>query len=501
MKQEYFFKHVKVVLWGVAISFIIQILFTSQTFAAEPIAEDTAELSFEERVDQLRESIVVIGEVIAVATDVSPLEKVGLFQSLLLVAQLLEKVEEQKNQEARLIEVAAETGLDIGAITAPADVNLEHIVINLDYATFVATATLFYANGTVLTDEGGEDVLDEFGNPMAVHDRVNRIYTLAIDSRYDPTAFTAQVASAETQLLELLEIDLGIPKELLRNMTNITAYNPERAPDNALSGVNITDEELFNQFGATSQVDRVVIHFKHGRFIDGDRDDADTVIPASAAITLFTDQNEAARTIITENGQRNYQTIDTRTKSIRNHGLTPVYIIETELFVAPFADEDDREVNIHTQLPDPWYVPDPEERSVFSASRGPDSVYSNRINDAFRPEVVEYLQELFRNEDFLAGLENEMETFLDFLLENGGYERIRGGSGNPFPSGFSGECVSESDRVIVDEMVRTSIGFAVDQTDRQVLFPTPVVYYATPNSYEDDEGPVSRSCVNITEHF
>jgi len=490
MKQEHIFRHIKTVLSGVAVAFVLQIFFTAQAYAAEITEDVETEVSFAEQIEGLRESIAIIGETILAATDVTVLEKVELFQNLLAVAQLLENVEQQSLQSEIVSDVAVESGLEVDEVVTPEDIDLVHIQIELEYDTFEAEVTQYYDDGTT--------ELDEFGEEQIVYTTALTSYTLVPDPEYAEEDFLPQVLHAESETLDLLEVDLGIDRALLVDITNITSFNPARQTLGHFTPVTITDDELLGQIGTVSQINKVDIHFKHSQRINEDRG-PDTITPASAAITMYTDQNEAARITITEAGLQNYQTIDQRTFSIINHGLTPAYDLVTELYVLPFHDVDDRVLNLESSISDPWYEGDEDRESPTIFTRGyVTPAYRTTTNNVFEPEIIEFLTGFFRNEDFLDGIDNEMEAFLDFLVNNGGIERVRGDSSGP---AYAGECVAESDRVIVDEMIRTSIGFVVGNGDRQVIFPYPVTYYGTPARYEDNEGPTSRSCTNVTVHF
>lgn len=401
MKSEHVFKHIKLVLWGVAVAFIAQIFLSSTAHAQS--AESTAPAS---EIEILRTTLVQVGAAIASSTAITDEERVALLTQLVAVSRTIVNLERTTAQNEIAARENEQEPEDVDAVL-PEDIGLYRVAARIDLSSYQADITEYYfAEDYTFDDLAEEPFVVEF-------ETVER--TISLTQPTGNLSFPRLVNRLEDQVVVDLMETYGLTDDIaVDRITFASARNPL-----ATQGVernSASAYELMGQFGQQTIVSQVHVIPNNGQ----------------ATIKIFSDQAEEILIQVTRD-TFNYNEPDGEDRSLyepEGDEYAYIYAYDSSDGVKQnFSDSEDIDE-------DPY-----EKYDVFE-----------QIGGVEKDEIIEFINELFAEIPFTEQLREADETLFSFLIDNQVSYQARSGSYYN-PNDPDDSCVDEGDRLILNEYV------------------------------------------------
>lgn len=356
MKTNQVFKHIKLILWGIAVAFIAQIFFTASISAQAAEDVDSEELSLSEKIERLSETLVVVGAAISESTNITDEERLGLLTQLVDLSRAITALE-----RANALEKAG-AGPKVGEFL-PSNIDLHRVVIRLDYGSYDAEITEYYL------DEDDDIERDPFG---VEYDRTVR--NLTLDKPTRTMSFPKQMDAVEDQVIALLMSEYGITDSIaLDRIMYVTARNPRR--DSGVIVQNSADaNDLLRDFSQHSIIESVHVNVGVGNTV----------------IEVYSDQDE--RIVIT---------IQDETYDYRSY----------EDFYVPDGKPYRYSYEFYAgTINDSFLIEEAGETQKPLVAQGED--------DLTEEQLIDFINFLFGEVPFTKKLEKADEKTIDFLMDN-----------------------------------------------------------------------------------
>lgn len=417
MKSELVFRHIKTVLWGVAVAFILQIFFTT------PATAQTQEMTQEERLETLRETLGTLTTVVAESEAITADERVELLRQLVELSRAITALERVMALQSLGLRAAPDTETDD---LHPEDIGLYRVIVDFDPVSHQADLTAYF-----LTEDS-----DIERDPLAA-EYEEETASLTLDRSSRDLDFAGEVNYAEDQVVNFLMQEYDFTDELeVDRITYMSARNPVRDQNVAIPHNSEVASELFTSFGVHSVITDVMVLPNSGR----------------GAIVFVSDQQESFMLSLEPLFTTEYDSSDHEGRQV----ATGDYAYAIEFYA------DSRISNIKNNGSD-----DTEEQSE------PPKVSWSDSDE--KDEVLEVINDMLTEIPLTATLRNADEDFLAFMTANGSsYQRNEDMLVNRDPEDV---CIDEGDQIIMNEYILSLLSgleFNYLPNDELVSYQVPV---------------------------